>query len=528
MKGRGHGQFDGMTEGVLTILGGIGLFLFGMKTMTEALREAAGGSLRRLLARFTTSPTAGVLTGAAVTAVVQSSTATTVMTVGFVGAGLLSFPQALGVLYGANIGTTVTGWMITLLGFKLQLGTVAQPVLLGAALLSLLGRGQAGRMGRMLAGLCVLFIGLDLMQAGVAGAENLLTPDMLPASDGLAGRLGLVLIGILATQLLQSSTAGVALALVFLGAGAIGFAQAMALVVGINIGTTSTAVLASIGGSAAMRQTALAHVLFNLVTAALVFPFLGPLAPMLQAMVAEGDDQTALVLFHSGFSLLGMLIFLPLTGRFARLVERLVRERAGDMTEGLDRSLLEDEAAALDAARGAAMQITARVFSALGAALKPGHDLRGLSALSHQAEPALVALEDFLTRIRVPEDNARALERYSAMLHHADHLARLCHRAGQRQPLSVLASDPVLRRAALALGETLNRAVGGSDETARLARLVRLIGARVRRHRHAMLSSAAPAREGGQEIFRRTDAMRWLLRIASNAERIGHYASVSR
>lgn len=522
------GVRDQMTEAVLTMLGGIGLFLFGMKVMTEALREAASGQLRGLLARFTTSPMMGVLTGAGVTAVVQSSTATTVMTVGFVGAGLLTFPQALGVLYGANIGTTFTGWMITLLGFKLKLGVVAQPALLGASLLALLGRGRAARAGRMLAGLSVLFIGLDLMQAGVAGAETLLTPDMLPATDGVRGRLLLVLIGIGVTQLLQSSTAGVALALVFLGAGAVSFPQALALVVGIHIGTTTTAVLASLGGSAAMRQTALAHVLFNLVTAAILFPMLGVLAPLLHALVPAGNDQMGLVLFHSLFAAFGVVIFLPLTHRFAGLVERLVPERSRNLAEGLDRGLLNDEAAALDAAGSAAAKIAARVFGALGAALGPGRDLRGLAALPPLAEPALAELEHFLTLIHVPEDHAAALARYSALLHQTDHLSRLTHRAGQRQPLSILPEDPTFARAARALGAALTRAAGGRDEADRLARLSALIEARARRHRRAILKLRNGVRPGADELFRRTDAARWLARVASHAERIGHYARAAR
>lgn len=517
-----------MSEAVLTMLGGIGLFLFGMKVMTEALREAAGEGLRGWLARATTSPLKGVLTGAGVTAVIQSSTATTVMTVGFVGAGFLTFPQALGVLYGANIGTTFTGWMITLLGFKLKLGVVAQPALLAASLMALLGRGRAARIGRMLAGLSVLFIGLDLMQAGAGAAEMLLTPAMLPAGGGVWERFLLVLLGIGITQLLQSSTAGVALALVLLGAGAIVFPQALAMVVGINIGTTTTAVLASLGGSAAMRQTALAHVLFNLVTAAILFPLLGWLGPVLHALVPGRDDQTALVLFHSAFSVFGVLIFLPLTPRFARLVERLVPERSRSPAEGLDRALLNDEAAALDAAGSAAGKIAARIFAALGAALGPGQDLRGLAALPPVTDPALAELEHFLALIHVPEDHAAALRRYSALLHQTDHLSRLSHRAGQRQPLAVIPGDPALARGAAALGAALARAAAGRDEGARLARLAALIEARARRHRRAILEQQGGPAQQTAEIFRRTDAARWLSRVARHAERIGHYAQAAR
>ena len=133
-----------MTEQLFYVLGGIGMFLLGMKVMTEALREAAGTGLQAILTRFTTTPFTGVISGGLTTAAIQSSSATTVMTVGFVGAGLLTMPQALGVIYGANIGTTATGWLVSLLGFKLKLGTAVLPVIFVAALAAMLAHGWRG------------------------------------------------------------------------------------------------------------------------------------------------------------------------------------------------------------------------------------------------------------------------------------------------------------------------------------------------------------------------------------------------
>jgi phosphate:Na+ symporter len=141
-----------MDSGILTALGGIGLFLFGMHILTDTLRAAAGDGLRRAIARATTTPLRGALTGTLATAMVQSSTAVTVMTVGFAGAGLIGTAQALGLIYGANIGTTVTGWIVNLLGFKMQLGTVAMPLMFAAALLAVLGLGRAAMAGKGLSG----------------------------------------------------------------------------------------------------------------------------------------------------------------------------------------------------------------------------------------------------------------------------------------------------------------------------------------------------------------------------------------
>lgn len=515
-----------MTSGLFTVLGGIGLFLFGMKIMTEALREAAGTELRRLLARFTTSPLAGVATGAAATALVQSSSATTVMTIGFVGAGLLSFPQALGIIYGAHIGTTATGWLVTLLGFKLKLGTIALPVLFIASLTAVLGRGRTARVGQMLAGICLLFIGLEMMQDGLRGAEGLISPHLLP-SGGVLAQVKLVLIGAAATLIMQSSSAGVAMTLVLLGGGAIGYFEAGAMVIGMNLGTTFTGVLASMGASGAMRQTAIGNLVFAAVTALFALPLLHLIVIVVPPATIAADPQTALVLFHTAFVCLGALVFLPVTAPFARLVQRMVPDRRDGLQLGLDRALLSDESAALDAAGSAADKVSSALFDALGRALHPAPDLRGLSALPARVSPALEELEQFLARIRIPEDKEQALQRYSALLHQADHMSRLLHRVSQKAVFSLLADDPALRRSALALGAGLRRWSNRPPGDGRPARLSATIASRARHHRRASLLREHTGPVSVPDMFRRTDAMRWVQRVASHAERITHYAAIA-
>jgi len=523
-----------MTSSLAVILGGIGMFLFGMKIMTDALREAAGSGLRNLLARFTTTPLTGVATGAAATAIVQSSSATTVMTIGFVGAGLLSFPQALGVIYGANIGTTVTGWMVTLLGFKLQLGTVALPALFGASLLALLGQGGWARIGRIAAGLCLLFIGLDMMQTGAAGFGDRLTPDTLP-QGGLWGDLQLVFLGLLLTVVMQSSSAAMAIALVFLGGGGISFEQAAAMVIGMNLGTTLTAILASLGGSVAMRQTALANLFFNLGTALLAYPLLILSAPLLMHAAIAVGETTALVLFHTGFNLAGALLFLPFTSPFARWIETLVSEHPGHARSSrliatLDPALLQDEGAAMDVAHSALEEVARHVFAAIGTALAPASDMRGLSTLEGVATPALKEVEGYISRINLPSGKPAERDRYAALLHQIDHLGRLIKRLERRAMIDVLLSDPELSRPARALGATLRRAVDPSVaglEAKRLARLSDRIAGRTRRHRRATLLREHVGMITVAEMFDRTDAMRWLHRVADHASRIAFYSGQS-
>lgn len=514
-----------MTSDIFTLIGGVGMFLLGMEVMTSALKEAAGGNLRELLARFTTTPLRGVLTGAAATAVIQSSSATTVMTVGFVGAGLIGLEQALGVLYGANIGTTATGWLVTLLGFRLKLGTVALVALLPASLAVLLGRGGVVRAGRVVAGLGLILVGLDLMQVAIGDATGWVTPDMLPGFDA-GGVLLLAGIGLVVTAAIQSSSAAVALALVLLQGGAIGLMQATALIVGMNIGTTFTAILASVGGSRAMRQTAVANLLFNLATAMAVLPLLPAATGLLDGIAAASGPLVALLVFHTGFNLAGALAFLPFTAAYARLIARLVPERASERLIVLDKGLLRDAGAALVAAQAATAAIARQIFLALSQALDATPDYRPLSALDAAAAAALDELEAYLANIRLPASQPQDEQTYSALLHLADHLRRLLERSSQKSHMQTLLDDRTLRRPALAAGAIFARigaAASGAAEHQRLTRLQAIAGRRTARHRRGLLLGEHVGIYSLTQVFEQTDAMRWFDRVLHHAERIAHY-----
>jgi len=520
-----------MNADIFLLMGGVGMFLMGMGAMTRALKDIAGSNLRGLLARFTTTPLRGVATGAAATALIQSSSATTVMTVGFVGAGLMSLPQAMGILYGANIGTTVTGWLVSLLGFKLQLDQLAMIALLPASLATLLGRGGMARVGQVAAGLCLLLIGLELMQTAMAGATGLLRPQSLP-QGGVTGTLALMLAGLVLTVVIQSSSATVALALVMLQGGTISLMQAAALVVGMNIGTTFTALLASVGGATVMRRAAVANLCFNVITSAIAFPLLLTLGPGLERLAAATGPLTALLMFHTGFNVMGTALFLPVTTRFMALVVWLVPDRKGEgIALGLDRALLSDARSALTAARGASALIAARMFTALAAALRDKPDYRPLSALQPNMVKAIDELEQFLANLRLPADMPVEEEVYSALLHEADHLRRLLHRAGQTDRMQVLMGDRILRRPAALMGCLLARAASDTSrnlEPDRLARLQELIGHRTGRHRRGLLLGEHAGLYTLTEVFAHTDAMRWLQRTVHHAERIGYYDRTAR
>ena len=510
-------------------IGGVGMFLVGMEILTNALRDAAGSNLRRMLGRFTTTPLRGVLTGALGTAVIQSSSATTVLTVGFVGAGLLTMVQALGIIYGANIGTTATGWLVSLVGFKLDLDIAAMALLLPASLLDLLGKGMWKRIGRGLAGLCLLIIGLEMMQTGLGGFKDSVTPDILPGS-GIGGLLFLVGVGLVMTIVMQSSSAAMALALVLLQGGAIELVQAAALVIGMNIGTTFTAILASVGGSLPMRQTAIANLIFNCVTAGFAFPLLLLILPMLNSLAQSFDNLTALLVFHTGFNLIGAAAFLPVTPKFAAMVARRVPEKAEDKLISLDRSLLKDTDAALVAAQGASEKISKRLFGALGQAMDAPPDYRGISALG-PFQGALDELSEFLSHIHPERDNQVEEDTYSALLHQTDHMTRLINRASKTTHVNELLEDHVLRRPTLALGATLRRFTETDfdpREAARLTRLHDIVKHRKDKHRRGLLLGEHAGLYDLQEVFAHTDAMRWLDRSLHHAERVAHYQAIAR
>ncbi len=513
-----------MTTGVLLILGGVGLFLLGMQTMTDALKQLANRTARQVLARATSTPILGTLTGLLTTVAVQSSSAITLIVVGFVGAGLISFAQAVGVILGANIGSTFTGWIVLLVGFKLKLGMAALPLVLAGSLLRLLARGDIARLGSVLAGFSLLFIGLDLMQQGVAGFSGTITQADFPP-DTLSGRLQLLALGAVLTAITHSSSAGVAAVLVLLGTGSVSFGQAAGAVIGMDIGTTATAWLAAVGGSRAMRQTALAHVLYNVFTGVLAFALLGLAGPVLRN-VLPGDDQTALVVFHTSFNVAGVLLILPLTRPFTRLVDRLVPERPVPMTEALDRRMIGSSDSAIDAAGTCARAITANLHANLAAVMTGQTDTLPDKSTAEIAA-ALVVLQSYIAQISVAEDQHRVLRRYTALLHLFDHLQRLSSRSAQVPRVLPLRQAPGLLRPALLLGHILRQAPTDPRFSVRLDRLNRLLPGRLERLRHQILAAPPKPGRSADQTFALTGGLRWLSRTTQHLMKVAHYQALA-
>src|SRR5690606_9225649 len=218
------------------------LFLLGMSLMTDGLRFAAGDSLARILHKMTRNRFLGIFTGASMTALVQSSSATTLMTVGLVSAGLISFSNAVGIIFGANIGTTMTSWLVSLIGLKFKVSAFALPLVGIGSVAMLIGKGTWKFIGQAITGFGLLFVGIDFLQSGMIGLTGLFDPTQMHP-ETFFGRLILVLVGLLMTVVMQSSSAALASTLTALSTGAITLGAAGALVIGQNVGTTITAMI---------------------------------------------------------------------------------------------------------------------------------------------------------------------------------------------------------------------------------------------------------------------------------------------
>ena len=323
---------------IVTVLGSVCLFLFGMKWMGSALQRLSGGPLRRALRSMTLSTGRSVLSGTLITAVVQSSSVVTVMIVSFVHARLLGLRQAVAMILGANVGTTVTAWLVVLLGFGFDSTSVAMALLIPAFGMSALGRKRTRDAGRMLCGLALLLLAIGIFGSNVASLTG--RPAVTDWLAGLNGRgAGTVLLfalaGALLTALVQSSSAMTAFTIVLCGGGLIPFEYALAMVLGENVGTTATANLAAVVTSADARRAALSHFLINLFGVLWALPLLpwlalgiadlivwaGGVSPLTSAV----SQPVGLALFHTLFNAVNAMLLFPLVPRLAGLTRRLIR-----------------------------------------------------------------------------------------------------------------------------------------------------------------------------------------------------------
>lgn len=299
---------------------GLGLFLFGMMSLEQALRALGTRSFRRLLREQTNTPIRGVLMGIVSTACLQSSSMVGLIVLAFVGAGILKMTNALGIIFGANLGTTFTGWVVTTIGFKLNLTEYALPLIaLGSlGIVFIHSEKRLHSQTKLLLGFGLLLMGLELMKTSMAFLGEQISPDIFRDYPLPLYLLG----GLVFTALIQSSSATMMIVLSAIHADVLPLTTAAAIVVGADLGTTGTVLIGSLKGSADKRRVALSHFIFNLVTDVLAFILLIPMLHLITQKLSVQDPMYALVLFHSLFNILGILLFLPFVTQFSQWLQK--------------------------------------------------------------------------------------------------------------------------------------------------------------------------------------------------------------
>ena len=325
----------------LRLIGSLALFLYGMKIMSEGLQKFAGDSLRRILTAMTTNRVTGVLTGVLITALIQSSSATTVMVVSFVNAGLLTLTQSIGVIMGANIGTTVTAWLISALGFKVDIAAFALPLLAFALPLFFSGKSSRKSIGEFVFGFAFLFMGLQSLKANAPdlGAN----PEMLAfvqnyTDMGFFSIILFLFIGAILTMIVQASAATMAITLIMCANGWIDYHLGVALVLGENIGTTITAHLAALTGNTQARRAALAHLVFNVFgvmwVLVLFYPFTNAVSWFVTHVMKVSDPAVAvsfkLAAFHTAFNISNTFIMIWFVSLIEKTVCTLIKPKVED------------------------------------------------------------------------------------------------------------------------------------------------------------------------------------------------------
>ncbi|ADH90711.1 Na+/Picotransporter [Ancylobacter novellus DSM 506] len=533
----------------ISILGGVGLFLLGMTVMTDGLKALAGSALRSVLGKAAATPLSGAFWGAIVTLLVQSSSAVTMTTIGLVSAGLLTFPQGLGLVFGANVGTTGTGWLVALIGVRVSLSAYALPMIFIGALLKLLAGGRIAAAGGALAGFALVLYGLTNLQQGMDGLAESLHPSDLPAvlgmpgvgwATGSVGLITLIAVGLAMTAVMQSSTAAIAVTISAFFAGAVSLEQGAALIIGQNIGTATSSALAAIGASATAKRLALAYVLFKLIAALiaiLAFPFT---AALMQALSDTADGTTLLAAYHTAYNVVGVAVLLPATQWFTRVVERLLPSRETALQRALDPSALANPVIAVEAAR----RVVADVVATMAASVAAG--LSGRAGPTAQdgvtAAATIEEVRDFLSELKQPPETEPERLRLTSTLHALDHAGRLAEIVAGGVPAGPGAAQDAraaglcaqAMRAAQAVGGSITAETALSTQAAPIGWKVapevaaalgeaggaaRALDALQRGHRAATLAAVAPGELTAADALARIDTVRQLDALAHHAWR---------
>jgi len=523
---------------VLTsLIGGIGLFILGMILMTEGMKSLAGDTLRRALSKLTGGTFSSITSGAFITALLQSSHATIITTIGFVSAGLITFRQSLGVILGAHLGTTSTGWIVSLLGMKLKLGAVALPIVGVGAILRLLGKDRIASSGLVIAGFGLIFFGIDVLQTGMKTMSVHL--DLSDFADtGILNRLLLVGVGILMTVIMQASSAAVATTMAALSTGTIDLAQGAALVIGQNIGTTLTAAFAAFGATPSAKRTAVAHIMFNVLTGIVAFVILPFFINFIQYIVHTSgvmDNTITLAGFHSAFNLLGICIILPFLDVFSRFLAWIIPDRGPYLTRYLDNSIRNVPTVAIETVRRTIIDITIASIDVVRVMIESETISPVIKSRLRDVGKALNETRRFLGQIKTIKGASTVYSnRLMAVMHALDHVDQLIIACWEFEKLSTMHNDMHLNHLAVTLSENVGpvlimleglkkkESVDEMEKTSQYMKELR------EKQREEIMVRTASGELDADTAMKQIEAIRWLDRVTYRIFRalfyLGHYA----
>ncbi len=523
------------------LFGGIGLFLLGMQLLTSGLKQAAGRSLKRALELATRSKWRGLLSGTLITALVQSSSAVTVATLGFVNAGLLTLGQSIAVIYGCNIGTTMTGWLVALIGFKVKISAFALPMIgIGMGLRTIGGSGRTPHIGSALAGFGLFFIGLDFLRESFVGLS-----DQVPLESIGNGPLALalfVLAGFVMTFLMQASAAVMAIALSLVHTGSITLSAAAALVIGANVGTTTTALMASIGATPSAKRISAAHVLFNLQTGAVGLLFLILLANWLDQLdPARFDLVILLALYHTLFNLTGVVMIWPFTNALERLLLRRFRSLDEDEARPkyLDKNILTTPSLAVEAMNRELARVSRHCSLMARAAISAEHtDTTRLEAQAQGVYQLVSRISEFnqeLARQNLNVEISETLPISLRVARYFSEMARLSAKTPEYHPLFAQVQDTGIRNAIGEFQQAVIRLIDIAEIKARSDtqgyqshQLMRDIHNQYQTLKENLLEHTVSGRLSAEESMALLDALSHLQRLAEQAEKASsHWSSTT-
>ena len=343
------------------LLAGLGIFMFGMFLMEESIKKLSGRAFKRLIRQYTTGKVKSIFSGIFVTSILQSSSAVSLMVLAFVGAGIMTMGNAIGVILGSNIGTTITAWIVASIGFKVNIESFALP-LIGMGGLGLIFLGKSDKysnISKLLVGFGFLFMGLDYMKTSVEVFATNFDISTIPNY----GIIVYLFIGLLLTAIMQSSSATLAIILTTLNAGIIEFDSATAMVIGANVGTTVTVLLGSIGALQVKKRVAYSHFAFNMITGIIALILLPVLVYIVRLFIDTSVDAViGLALFHTIFNILGVVVFYPLINVFSKLLLKLFPDRKTELTLFINNATTEVPKAAISALKNETLYLVNNVL----------------------------------------------------------------------------------------------------------------------------------------------------------------------